>query len=119
MLKGKLQLQEKSHSSNKEILRKESALQIIKPQPENKQLPEIPADPEHHPLPLFSSSKMEESTYWTFADVSLLSSEIENVNFDTSETQETKIAEEPLSISTKPLNESTTITSNICSSNEH
>ena len=61
---------------------------------------------------------MEEPTCSTFADVSLLSSEIGNVDFDISETQESKIAEEPLSISTTPVHEPTT-TSNPSSSSEH
>ena len=41
---------------------------------------------------------MEEPTCSTFADVSLLSGEIGNVDFDVSETQESKMVEEPLSI---------------------
>ena len=100
-------------------MRKESALETKKSQPEKKQLQEIPSDPEHLPHSPLSSSRVEEPTCSTFADVSLLSSEIGNVDFDTSETQENKIAEEPLSISATPLHEPTTITSKPSSSNEH
>ena len=50
---------------------------------------------------------MEGQPCSTLTDVSLLSSEIGNVDFDIQETQESKLAEEPLSISTtllhKPL----------------
>ena len=46
---------------------------------------------------------MEGQTCSLFADVSLLSSESGNADFDVSETQESKTAEDPLSISTKPL----------------
>ena len=42
---------------------------------------------------------MEEQTCLKFGDVCLLSSEIGNVDFDTSKTLESKIAGEPLSIS--------------------
>ena len=73
---------------------------------------------EHHQLSPFSSSRVEEPNCSTFADVSVLSSEIGNVDFDISETQESKLGEEPLSISTTSLHEPTT-TSNPCSSNEH
>ena len=61
---------------------------------------------------------MEEPACSTFADVSLLSSEIGNVDFDISETQESKLAEQPLSFSATPLHEPMT-TSNPSSSNEH
>ena len=71
------------------------------------------------PLSPFSSNRVEEPTCSKFTDVSLLSSEIGNVDFDISETQESKIAEEPLSISTTPLHKPTTIASNPYSSNEH
>ena len=62
---------------------------------------------------------MEETTCSTFADVSLLSSETGNVDFDESETQKSKIAEKPLSISTTLDHEPTSIASNPSSSNEH
>ena len=62
---------------------------------------------------------MEEPTCSKFADISLVSSETGNVGFDISETQESKIAEEPLSISTAPLHKPTTIESNPSSYNEH
>ena len=42
----------------------------------------IPSDREHYPLSPFSSSRMEEPSCSTFGDVSLLSSEIGNVDFD-------------------------------------
>ena len=83
----------------------------MRKEPEKEQLQEIPSDPEHLPLSPFSSSRVEEPTCSKFADVSLLSSETGNVDFDISETQESKIAEEPLSISTTPLHEPTAITS--------
>ena len=57
-------------------------------QPEKEQLQEIPSDPEHHPVSPFSSSRLEEPTCSTFADVSLLSSEIGNVDFYISKNQE-------------------------------
>ena len=44
-----------------------------------------------------------------FVDVFLFSRETENVEFDITETQESKIAEETLSNSTTPLHEPTTI----------
>ena len=114
VLKGKLQLQEKK------ILKKEPALETKKAQPEKEQLQEIPSDsPEHHPPSPFSSRRVEEPTCSTFGDVSLLSSKIGNGDFDMSEAQESKLAEELLSISTTPLHEPTTITSNPSSSNEH
>ena len=101
-------------------MKKEPALETKKLKPKKEQLQEIPSDPEHLPLSPFSSSRVEEPTCSLFPDVSpLLSSEIGNVDFDISETQESKIAEEPLSISTTPLHEPTTITSNPSSSNEH
>ena len=49
----------------------------------------------------------------------LLSSEIGNVDFDIPETQQSKTAEESLSISATPLHEPKTITSNPSSCNEH
>ena len=58
---------------------------------------------------------MEEPTCSRFA---LLSSKIGNYDFDLSETQENKLAEEPLSISARPLYEPT-ITRNPSSSNEY
>ena len=61
---------------------------------------------------------MEEPTCSTFSDVSLLSSKIGNVEFDISETQERKLVEEPLSISTTPLHEPTT-TSNPYNDHQH
>ena len=115
VLKGKLQ----EPPASKKILRTEPASETKKSQPEKEQLQEIPSDPEHLPLSPFSSSRVEEPTFSTFADVSLLSSETGKVDFDISETQESKIAEEPLSISTTPLHEPTAITSNRSSSNEH
>ena len=54
---------------------------------------------------------MEEPTLQTFADVSLLSSKIDMLTL-ISETQESKIKEEPLSISATPLHEPTAIASN-------
>ena len=42
----------------------------------------IPSDREHYPLSPFSSSRMEEPNSSTFGDISLLSSEIGNVDFD-------------------------------------
>ena len=79
----------------------------------------IPSDPEHLLLPPFSSSRVEQPTCSMFVDVSLLCSETGSVDFDISEAQEIKIAEEPLSISTTPLHELTTIASNLSSSNEY
>ena len=79
---------------------------------------EISSDPEHLPLSTFSSSRAEEPTYLTFADVSLLSSKTGNVNFDISKIQESKIAEEPLSITTTPLHEPKITASNSSNSNE-
>ena len=99
-------------------MRKEPALETKKSQPEKEQLQEIPADSEHLPLSPFSSSRVEEPTYSTFADVSPLSSETGNVDFDISETQESQIAEEPISISTT-LHKPTKIASNPSSSDEH
>ena len=80
---------------------------------------EILSDPEHLPLSTFSSSRAEEPTYSMFADVSLLSSKTGNVDFDISKIQESKKAEEPLSITTIPLHEPTIIARNPSSSNEH
>ena len=108
----------KEPPSRKKILRKETALETKKPQPEKGKLQEISSDLEHHPISPFSSSTVEEPTCSTIADVSLLSSEIGNADFDISETQESKLAEEPLSTSTTPLHEQTT-TSSPSSSNEH
>ena len=62
---------------------------------------------------------MEEPTCSTFPDVPLSSSEIANVDFDITETQEIKIAEEPLPVSITLLHEPTKITSNPSSSNKH
>ena len=118
-VKRKASTSRKEPPARKKIVRKETALETKKSQPEKEQLQEIPSDPKHLPLSPFSSSRVEEPTCSTFADVSLLSSEIGNVDFDISKTQESKIAEEPLSISTIPLHEPTTITSNPSSSNEH
>ena len=75
-------------------MRKEPALETKKSQPEKEQLQDIPSDPEHLPLSPFSSSRVEEPTCSTFADVSLLSSEIENMDFNISETQQSNIVEE-------------------------
>ena len=101
-------------------MRKEPALETKKSQPEKKQLQEIPSDPEHFRLSPFSSRRLEEPTCSTFTDVSMLFSETGNVDFDESETQESKIAEEPLSVSTTPLHhEPTTIASNSPSSNDY
>ena len=61
---------------------------------------------------------MKESTCLTFADVSLLSSEIGIVNFHISETKESKTAGEPLSNSSTPLHEPATTTSNPSSYSE-
>ena len=41
------------------------------------------------------------------------------MNFDVSETQESRVAEEPLSVSATPLRKSTTIASKPSGSNEH
>ena len=79
----------------------------------------IPSDPEHILLPPFSSSRVEQPTCSMFVDVSLLCSETGSVDFDISEAQEIKIAEEPLLISKIPLHEVTTIASNLSSSNEY
>ena len=116
VLKGKLQLQEKSHEPEK---KQEPALETKTSQPEEKQLQEIASDSDYHPLSPFLWSRMEKPTCPTFADVFLLSSEIENVDFDISETEEGKLADEPLSISTTPLHEPKTITTNPSSPNEH
>ena len=116
MLKGKLQLHEKSYQPQRNSLKKELAPGTKKSQPEKKQLQEIPADPEHYPISSFSSSCVPFCS--TFADVSPLSSETGNIDSDISETQESRIAEEPLSISTTSLYESKTIISNLSSSNE-
>ena len=105
--------------TRKKILRKEPALETKKSQPEKEQLQEIPSDPEHLPRSSFSSSREEEPTCSKFADVSLLSGETGNVDYDKSEIQESKIAEESLSISTTPLHKPTTISSNPSSSNKH
>ena len=94
-VKRKAPTSRKEPPARKKILRKEPALQTKKSQPEKEQLQEIPSDPEHLPLSPFSSSRVEEPTCSTFADVSLVSSEIGKVGFDISETQESKIAEEP------------------------
>ena len=94
-VKRKAPTSRKEPPARKKILRKEPALQNKKSQPEKEQLQEIPSDPEHLPLSPFSSSRVEEPTCSTFADVSLVSSEIGKVGFDISETQESKIAEEP------------------------
>ena len=51
---------------------------------------------------------MEEPTCSTFADVSLLSSEIENADVGIPGTQESKLAEELLPTSTTTLHELTT-----------
>ena len=118
-VKRKAPTSRKEPPARKKILRKEPALKTKKSQPEKEQLREIPSDPEHLPLSPFSSSRVEETTCSTFADVFLLSSETGNVDFDISETQKSKIAEEPLSISTTPVHEPTTIASNPSSSNEH
>ena len=117
-VKRKARTARKEPPTRKKILSKEPALDTKKLQLEKEQLQEIQSDPEYHPLSPFSSSRVEEPTCSTFADVSLLSSEIGNIEFDISETQETKLAEEPLSISTIPLHEPTA-TSNSSSSNEH
>ena len=93
----------KEPPARKKILRKEPAIETKKLQPEKEQLQEIPSDPEHVPPFLFSSSRVEKPTFSTFADVSLLSSETGNVDFDVSKTRKSKIAEKPLSISTTPL----------------
>ena len=66
-----------------------------------------------------SSSRVKEPTCSTFADVSLLFSEIGNIDFDISETQESKLGEEPLSISTTPPLHEPTKSSNPSSSNEY
>ena len=105
--------------TTKKILRKEPALETKKSQSEKEQLQEIPSDPEHLPRSSFSSSREEEPTCSKFADVSLLSGETGNVDYDISEIQESKIAEESLSISTTPLHKPTTISSNPSSSNKH
>ena len=55
---------------------------------------------------------MQVPTCSTCVDFFLLLGEIRNVDFDILETLESKLAEEPLSISTTPLHELTTITSN-------
>ena len=99
-------------------MRKEPALETKKSQQEKEQLQEIPSDPEHLLLSPFSSNRVEEPTYSTFADISLLSSETGNVDFDVSETQESQIAEEPISISTT-LHKPKKIASNPSSSNEY
>ena len=121
-VKRKAPTSRKEPPARKKILRKEPVLEAKKSQPEEEQLQEIPSDPEHLPLSPFSASRVEEPTCSTFADVSLLSSETGtgNVDFDVSETQERKIAEEPLSISATPLHyEPITTASNPSSSNEH
>ena len=110
-VKRKAPTSRKEPPARKKILRKEPALETKKSQPEKEQLQEIPSDSEHLPLSPFSSSRVEKPTCSTFADVSLLSSEFRNVDFDVSETQESKIAEESLSISTTPLHEPTAVTS--------
>lgn len=55
-------------------------------------------DPEHQPLSPFSSCRVEELACSTFDDVSLLSNGTRNVDFDISETQESKIPEKPFLI---------------------
>ena len=92
MLKGKLQLHEKSYQPQRNSLKKELAPGTKKSQPEKKQLQEIPADPEHYPISSFSSSCVPFCS--TFADVSPLSSETGNIDSDISETQESRIAED-------------------------
>ena len=126
---AKVSVKRKAPSSRKEpparkkLLIREPALETKKSQPKKEQLQEIPSDAEYLLVFPFSSSRVEEPTCSTFADVSLLSSEIGNVDFDISETQETqenqesKIAEEPLSVSITSLHEQT-MTSNPSSSNE-
>ena len=81
-------------------------------------LQEIPADLEHDLLSPFLSRKVKEPMFLTVANVSLSSSKIGKVDFDISETQESKIAEKSLSISTTPLHEPILIKSNSFSSNE-
>ena len=93
-VKRKAPTSRKEPPARKKILRKEPALETKKSQPEKEQLQDIPSDPEHLPLSPFSSSRVEEPTCSTFADVSLLSSEIENMDFNISETQESNIVEE-------------------------
>ena len=115
-VKRKVATSRKELPATKKSLRKELVLGTKKSQPEKKQLREIPADPEHYPLSSFSSSCAPFCS--TFADVSPLSSEIGNIDSDISETRESKIAEEPLSISTTPLYEPKIIISNLSSSNE-
>ena len=118
-VKRKAPTSRKEPPTRKKILRKKPALETKKLQPEKERQQEIPSDPEHLTLSPFSSSRVEEPTCSTFDDVSLLSREIGNMDFDISETQESKTAEEPLSISTTRMYEPTTITSNPSSSNEH
>ena len=77
-VKRKVPTSRKEPPTRKKLLRKEPALENKKLQPEKEQLQEIPSDPEHLPLSPFSSSRVEEPTCSTFADVSLLSSEIGN-----------------------------------------
>ena len=78
----------------------------------------MPKDPGHKPLSLSWSCRVEELTCLTFDDVSLLSNETRNVDFDISENQESKILEKPFLIWTAPPNELTPIACNPSSSNE-
>ena len=103
----------------KKILRKEPTSETKKLQPHKEQLEEMPSDPKHHFISPLSPSKVEVSTCLTFADVPLLSSEIGNVYFETTEIQEEKLTEKPLSVSAAPLHEPTTITSHRSSSSEN
>ena len=110
----------KEPPARKKISRKESPLEIKKSQPEKEQLQEVPSDPEDLPLSPISSSRVEQPNCSTFADVSLLSNETGNVDFDVSKTQKSKIAKKPLSISTTLLvHEPTSVASNPSNSNEH
>ena len=90
-VKRKAPTSKKEPPDRKKILRKKPALVTEKSQPEQEQLQQIQSYPEHLPPSPFSSSRVEEPTCSKFAHISLLSSQTGNVDFDISETQESKI----------------------------
>ena len=102
-VKTKAPTSRKESPAKEKILKNEPALKTKKSQTEKVQMQEIPADLVPHPLFSFSSSSGEQPTCSTFVDISLLSTETGNVKFDISKTQDSKIAEEPLSVSKTPL----------------
>ena len=65
-VKRKAPASRKEPRTREKLLRKGPALETKKSQPEKEQLEEISSDPEHLPLSLFSSSRVEEPTCGTY-----------------------------------------------------